>query len=225
MENKPQQEDRTQDQGGFAPVSGQTSIPKKKSNKTFLGILIIVILIILISVLPDGSKEEIGTGVENENEQSSLVEENGEVSVLPASGVAKMQPITYDGHTYKFDDIDWLFASDGEDTAGREQVLVRIQFVNFTKDGIEIDVLPYRLGVHQGSCAEVGLPLDSETAVSGAKPLAFVNCTSSDGIRQMGVYQDGRLIETYLRFQVSRATSMTEMVKIQTIDMAKIVQD
>jgi len=99
--------------------------------------------------------------------------------------------------------------------------MARLQFVGFTRDGIAIDVLPYRLGVQQGVCQEILAP--AVVLAPAGTPLTFLQCASGDNVRQIGVYQNGRLIESYLRYKLV-GQSFTEMNKVQTIDLAGIVK-
>jgi len=206
---------------GFRPIPAGDL--KKKGGGTWLGILIIIVLIVLIMALPEkntNESESEGEGLAGES--SEMIESTQvEAPAVVGEGVVKMSPVTVDGHSYSFKDIDWLFEGQGKTSGGESLVMVRLQFVGFTRDGIAIDVLPYRLGIQQGVCQEILAPAGA--LVSAGTPLTFLQCASGEDVRQIGVYQRGNLIESYLRYKLADK-GFNEMNKIQTIDLAGIVK-
>lgn len=203
-----------------------SSEPKKPSNRTFIGILVIIILIILIAYLPsDGQDEEV---MENgEQEQGEVMEpnENNEQTEASTGGSTTTAPvqssgaISFNGHAYSVGSVDWLFTQQGAQTA------VRIQLVDFRRDNVLITVLPYRLGNYAGTCSAIAAPADGATVVSGARLLAAAECNTEATRRQFLVYQNGRFVETYVRTAAPASGALGSVNKIQSIDLAEIVQN
>ncbi|PIR87006.1 MAG: hypothetical protein COU11_02125 [Candidatus Harrisonbacteria bacterium CG10_big_fil_rev_8_21_14_0_10_49_15] len=200
-----------------------------RKSRGWTGIIVIIILILLIILVSGGDRQdEDGTDVTNGDETSlngdtlgdDSDEDGEEVSEPRGQGAMNMSPVTAGGDVYAFSDIDWLFS-----TGSAGNTMVRTQFVGFTRNQIAIDVLPYRLGEYGGTCSEIAVPSGAASFVSGAnaRPITFAECVGAGSREQLGVYQNGQLIETYSR-RTTTGGSFGQMTKVQTIDLAGIVE-
>lgn len=146
------------------------------------------------------------------------VSENGET--IP---ISRGELIDVDGSTYRFDSVKFIFSDAGVNREGVPLTTVRFQFQNFIRNGRAIEILPYRLGTHEGSCTEVTGILTSLTKDQNA--LGYARCFWNGAGKEFVVFQDGTEVVTQYRSIVEGKTSLQPLRPLLSIDVTSIVEE
>lgn len=137
--------------------------------------------------------------------------------------ISRGELIDVDGSTYRFDSVHFILSDAGVTRVGIPLTTVRFQFDSFVRNGIPIAVLPYRLGTHQGVCAEVSGIVTSLTPDQHV--LGYARCWWSGVGKEFVVFQDGSLVVAQYRSIAEGETSLEPLKPLLTIDITSVVEE
>ena len=153
----------------------------------------------------------------------------GRGEVVAAETAQAAVPLTHgelvdvDGSTYRFDSVRFTFTDGGVNRSGIPLTTVRFQFRNFVRNGISIDVLPYRLGTHQGVCVEVPGIITSLTP--DQQVLGYARCWWNGVGKEFVVFQDGLNVVAQYRSVSETQKELEPLKPLLTIAVPSIVQE
>ncbi len=167
-------------------------------------ILIIGVALVLYGVF-SGPKEDAAS-----NESETIQE--GASTTLATSDL------------YRVDKVQWLFEPQAEGAYGMPNTKVRIQLTGvYRPDGRQISVLPYRLGVYQGSCEEIVAPSD-DVLPNGASSLGYAQCWFAGIGEQFSVIRKDNLVITRVRTVAEEESQPEPFNRLSEIDLTTIVR-
>jgi hypothetical protein len=167
-------------------------------------ILIVGVALVLYGVF-SGPKDEVASEETTQNQESA------------STTVATSE-------LYRVDKVQWLFEPQAEGAYGMPNTKVRIQLVGvYRPDGRQITVLPYRLGVYQGSCAEITAPTD-DVLPKGATSLGYAQCWFAGIGEQFSVIREGNTVISRVRTVAEEESQPEPFNRLSAIDLTTIVR-
>ncbi len=167
-------------------------------------ILIVGVALVLYGVF-SGPKDEVASEETAQNQESA------------STTVATNE-------LYRVDKVQWLFEPQAEGAYGTPNTKVRIQLTGvYRPDGRQITVLPYRLGVYQGSCVEVAAPAD-DVLPKGTTSLGYAQCWFAGIGEQFSVIRQNNLVIARVRTVAEEESQPEPFNRLSEIDLTTIVR-